>query len=188
MSLSSKSSFRKKILQQRQEIPLPEWHYKSSLISENLQSWSVFQAAEIVLSYFAFRQEVDLSSLISFDKKWAFPRCVDHSLVWHLWQPGNSLATDRYGIQTPQEIAPQLNPKQADLILVPCVACDQDGYRLGYGGGFYDRFFSSLEVSVIPKIGVVFDFALVPKLPRDLWDIPLDFVCTETQFLTITKH
>ena len=85
-----------------------------------------------------------------------------------------------YGIPEPHPTAPTLEPAQVDLILVPCVACDFRGYRLGYGGGFYDRLLSSGEWASKPTIGIVFEFAYLPQLPIDPWDKMLQSVCTET--------
>jgi 5-formyltetrahydrofolate cyclo-ligase len=83
--------------------------------------------------------------------------------------------------------SPTLQPVEVDLILVPAVACDYQGYRLGYGGGYYDRLLSSPEWASKPTIGVLFDFAYLPQLPTDTWDIQLHGVCTETG-LRITKN
>jgi 5-formyltetrahydrofolate cyclo-ligase len=67
-----------------------------------------------------------------------------------------------------------------DLILVPAVACDVRGYRLGYGAGYYDRLLSSSPWRAIPTLGVVFEYARLPSLPQDSWDLPLGGVCSES--------
>jgi 5-formyltetrahydrofolate cyclo-ligase len=69
-----------------------------------------------------------------------------------------------------------------DLILVPAVACDRQGTRLGYGGGYYDRLLSDPAWTNIPTVGVVFDFAYLTYLVADPWDIPLRAICTEHGF------
>jgi len=182
MASSNKVVLRKKLLKQRQELSPAQWQSQSHLICERLQSLALFKEATTVFAYFSFRQEVDLSSLFSLNKNWAFPRCVGRSLVWHLWQPGEALVKDKYGIQTPLETTPSITCTAADLILVPTVACDRRKYRLGYGGGFYDRLLNPLQVSNISTIGIVFDFAYVGELPVDPWDIKLNFVCTPSKF------
>ncbi len=63
---------------------------------------------------------------------------------------------------------------------MPAVACDIRGYRLGYGGGYYDRLLSQAEWQTIPTVGVVFEYARLPNLPRDHWDRPLAGVCSES--------
>ena len=137
--------------------------------------------AQAILGYFSFRQEPDLSSLFNF-KKWGFPRCENNSLTWHFWQQSEPLENNKYNILEPLITAPQVNPQQVDLILVPTVACSYRGYRLGYGGGYYDRFLSSPQWRDITTVGIVFDFAYLPQLPIESWDIKLDYICTESMF------
>jgi 5-formyltetrahydrofolate cyclo-ligase len=180
----NKAELRKEILKQRQTLSKAEWQTKNNLICDRLKTLSLFKQANTIFAYFSFRQEADLSSLFSLEKNWVFPRCVNQSLVWHLWQPGESLITDQYGIQTPRKNSPIIPISSADLMLVPTVACDRQGYRLGYGGGFYDRLLSSAQGSIISTVGIVFDFAYIAQLPVDPWDLKLDFICSETKFLS----
>ena len=177
-----KLALRRAILKQRQSLSTEEWHTKSNLICDRLKNLSVFKEAKTVLAYFSFKQEADLTSLFALDKNWGFPRCVDKSLSWHLWHPGQSLSKGKYGIREPQESAPRIEPQSADLILVPTVACDRQGYRLGYGGGFYDRLLSSIQGSNMTTIGIVYNFAYLQKLPVEPWDRKLDSICTESQY------
>ncbi len=178
-----KSVLRKQILNKRQALSKVKWQTKNQLICDRLISLSLFTQSDTIFAYFSFRKEADLSSLFSLNKKWAFPRCVDKCLIWHLWQPGEVLIKDKYGIQTPLETAPIVSSSSADLILVPTVAYDRQRYRLGYGGGFYDRLLISPQCADIPTIGIGFDFAYFTQLPVDSWDIKLDFICTETKLL-----
>ena len=158
-----KSSLRLKILQRRQSLTFAEWQDKSQQICDRLESNTIFKEAKTILAYFSFRQEADLSPLFTMDKNWAFPRCVGKSLVWHCWQPEEELQTGKYGIQEPLTTAKVISPKSADLILVPMVAGDRNGYRLGYGGGYYDRLLSS-EAFDVTTVGIVFDFAYGDQL------------------------
>ncbi|MBE9169695.1 5-formyltetrahydrofolate cyclo-ligase [Pleurocapsales cyanobacterium LEGE 06147] len=176
----SKTQLRQMLLQKRRSLPKEVWREKSDRLCCQLQSFSLFTRAKTILAYFSFRQEPDLSSLFTDNRRWGFPRCVGQSLAWHLWQSETSLEIGNYGIKEPLSDAPMIAPTEIDLILVPTVACDRRGYRLGYGGGFYDRLLGSPEWSKIPTIGIVFDFAYLPQLPTDSWDIPLDYVATET--------
>lgn len=181
MTQLNKSALRRKILHQRQSLPLTDWQTKSNLIGDRLKAWTVFKEARTILAYFSFKQEADLFSLFELDKNWAFPRCVGKSLVWHSWQLEEELQLGKYGIKEPLTTATIVHPQTADLIIVPTVACNRQGYRLGYGGGFYDRLLSYPECLSIPTVGIVFDFAYLEKLPIDVWDRQLNFVCTETR-------
>lgn len=185
MSQLNKSFLRRTILEQRQSLSVKEWQLKSNLICDRLQTWTQFQAATTIFAYFSFRQEVDLTPLFKLNKNWAFPRCVGQSLVWHLWQPGAKLNRGKYGISEPCETATIVDLTAADLILVPTVAIDNQGYRLGYGGGFYDRLLSTESGLKITTVGIVFDFAHGVQFPKDPWDRSLDFTCTE---MTIVSY
>jgi 5-formyltetrahydrofolate cyclo-ligase len=196
MNQSEKSELRRNIIKQRRSLSEEEWQEKSQTICRNIANSSLFIKAKTVLAYFSFRQEPDLSYLYSEipltplkkeglgisdnSKNWGFPRCVDKSLIWHLWKPEDKLISGKYGIKEPTPDSLIINPHQVDLILVPCVACDEQGYRLGYGGGYYDRLLSSSNWESIPTIGIVFDFAYLPQVPVEAWDKKLDSISTET--------
>lgn len=177
----NKAELRKVLLKKRQAIALEEWQKKSLQLSHQLQNSSWFIEAKTVLAYFSFRQEPDLSSLFAHPKMWGMSRCIGKELYWHHWSPDATLPlqTGGYGILEPHPDAPLIEPEAVDLILVPAIACDHQGYRLGYGGGFYDRLLSSPTWSTKPAIGIVFESAHLPELPRDSWDCPLTAVCTE---------
>lgn len=176
----TKKQLRCNLLQMRCSLSPAIWQEKSDLICKNLQNLPQFQQAKTILAYFSFRQEPNLSILFNLPRKWGFSRCVDKSLVWHLWQPEKTLETGIYGIPEPTADSPLITIAEVDLILLPAVAFDHQGYRLGYGGGFYDRMLSFPEWKNIPKIGIIFDFAYLPQLPVDAWDQTVDGVCTES--------
>jgi len=175
-----KVELRRSLLKTRQFMPVRKWRENSDRICTYLQSSPLFTQAKTVLAYFSFRQEPDLSPLFVDNRRWGFPRCVGDSLMWHICTPGESTSKGAYGILEPHPDAPILQPDEVDLILVPSVACDVRGYRLGYGGGYYDRLLSSSRWAHQPTIGIAFEFAISPELPIDEWDKPLHGVCTET--------
>ena len=182
--MEQKKILRQQFLQQRKALSIQEWQLKSQQICLNLRSNSLFIEARTILAYFSYRREPDLSSLFT-KKQWGFPKCYNNSLSWHFWQPPQRLEANQYNILEPLKTAPLIEPKQVDLILVPTVACDRRGYRLGYGGGYYDRFLNDSLWRKIPTVGIVFDFAYVNQLPIETWDISLNYVCTES---SIIKH
>lgn len=179
---STKPELRKTFLKWRQSIETEVWQAKSQQLCQHLQRLPVFRDAKTVLAYFSVRQEPDLSSLFELPKTWGFPRCVETELTWHQWNPLNALPLKKgaFDILEPHPDSPIISANQIDLILVPALACDRSGYRLGYGGGFYDRLLSLPNWATIPTIGIIFDFAYVTNLPQDPWDQPLHFVSTES--------
>lgn len=177
-----KAALRRSLLQTRQALSLKAWQDKSAQLCHHLQTCPLVVQSQTILAYFSIRQEPDLSSLLLLPYQWGFPRCVGKTLSWHRWSSTDSLPlqTGKYNIPEPHPQAPLLEPQDVDLILVPSVACDHRGYRLGYGGGFYDRLLADPRWATKPTIGIVFEFAYLPELPVEAWDRPLNAVCTET--------
>lgn len=177
-----------------------EWRRKSHDICMQLQQCDRVLNARMILSYVSFRQEPDLVPLLTSlaqgtghrlygdiqnkHRQFALPRCQGKTLIWHLWHPhqASSLVTGAYGILEPNPSWPTVTPQslaKPSILLVPAVACDRQGYRIGYGGGFYDRMLVEPAWASVIKIGIVFDFAYVDALPTDPWDQTLSGVCTD---------
>jgi 5-formyltetrahydrofolate cyclo-ligase len=185
-SMTEKATLRRSLLKQRQTMSQEEWRNSSDRLCTALQQSDLFRRATTVLAYFSIRNEPDLSSLFHLEAyRWGFPRCVGKEIAWHHWSPNETmpLQAGAFGIQEPHPESPMLSADEVDLILVPAVACDRQGHRLGYGGGFYDRFLSTPEWMNKPTIGIVFSHSLLEALPRDDWDCPLTAVCTDATFV-----
>jgi len=182
----TKTELRRSLLQTRKSLSPEAWREKSDRICNHLQNSPLFTQAKTILAYFSFRQEPDLSPLFTTPQKWGFPRCVGKDLSWHIWQPGDALHTGIYGILEPLPDAPKIDQSEVDLILIPALGCDLRGYRLGYGGGYYDRMLSKAEWESKVAIGMIFEFALIAQLPVDSWDQPLHGICTESGHLKST--
>lgn len=104
-------------------------------------------------------------------------------LVFRSWEPGVTLVTSRFGIAEPAADRPEVRPQHA---LVPLLAFDDDGYRLGYGGGFYDRTLALLRADgagPLTAIGVGLEAQRRPALPREPFDERLDWLVTEEAVL-----
>jgi 5-formyltetrahydrofolate cyclo-ligase len=180
----TKKTLRKHLLTQRKAFTPEDWQIKSDAICQNLAQFEWVQKAQTILVYLSHRQEPNLAHLWTHDfahKRWGIPRCVEKSLIWHEWQPAQAqqIRLGAYGILEPISTLPVIDANAVDLILVPAVGCDRQGFRLGYGGGFYDRLLSDPAWANIPTIGIVFEFAYLDRLTPDPWDYPLRAVCTE---------
>ena len=133
----------------------------------------------IIGGYHALPEEADasllLARLVELNCEVAFPRVTDKDqpLDFHHVPDGEVLAPGSFGIPEPLEHWPRARP---GLLLVPLLAFDAQGHRLGYGGGFYDRTLALLKV---PAIGIAYAGQEVASLPRGPHDMALDMVVTE---------
>jgi len=98
----------------------------------------------------------------------------NQQLRFHAWWPGCPMEEDAYGIPKPKD-TPQFEPQ---LLLVPCVGFGPRGYRLGYGGGFYDRTLAELRPQPL-TVGLAYSMGHVPWLQPEPHDVPLDVILTE---------
>lgn len=103
----------------------------------------------------------------------ALPRVQQGTLRYRPWGAHTALSPDDTGIDAPAD-GPDLEPTQLGLLLVPALACDHAGYRLGYGGGWFDRLRSAPAWRAVPALAVLPEGCLREQLPRDPWDVPLD--------------
>jgi len=164
------------------ESMVPEQVRASSLaVCRQLAGWAPLRQAHTVLTYLAFRNELDTSSLFDLLPKvrWLVPRVSDGNLVLHCYDPA-CLVRHRFGMLEPAPQLPTVDPTVVDLVLTPGVAFDRRGCRLGFGGGFYDRF---LPTTGALRVGVTYDSCLVDELPASERDQRMHWVVTPTQMI-----
>ena len=102
-------------------------------------------------------------------------------LVFRAWSPGETLVPGVWDIPAPAASAAEMLP---DVLLVPLLAFDRKGYRLGYGGGFYDRTLAMLRAKKpVIAIGVAYAGQEIPDVPRGSFDQPMDWIMTERETL-----
>ena len=106
-------------------------------------------------------------------------------LLFRAWGPGEETVKRMWGIREPQPDAPEVVP---DLLFVPLLAIDRQGYRLGYGGGFYDRTIAKLrKIKRIIAIGVAYDEQVVDAVPHAAYDEPVDYILTPSGFTAASR-
>jgi len=129
-----------------------------------------------ILLYSAFGTELDPSRLPgSYRANYYLPRVGEQLHIHLLTAP---LIQHSYGMLEPSPGSPEVDPAILEAILVPGLAFDRNGYRIGYGKGYYDRFLSQLRPEVL-TIGLVPEALIVQKIVQDPWDIPVQFLATE---------
>ncbi|MFH2040161.1 MAG: 5-formyltetrahydrofolate cyclo-ligase [Chloroflexota bacterium] len=163
-------------------------HKASLMICRHIETWSFFQDAGAILAYLPMRDEVDLLSLLENNpqKNWLIPRIQPHGhMDFHPYVPGR-LIRHRYGMLEPDPALPVIPADQVELVLTPGLAYDRHGWRLGYGGGFYDRFLSRQHTLV--SLGVTYQALLLPDLPHLEYDVPVKYLVTENGVESSSNH
>jgi len=157
----------------------------SQKICDFLEQWKVFQEAKNILFFAPLPGEVDLLLLaqkaLDQGKKVVFPRVLSREkgiIGAYSVQSLKELKEESFGILEPKPEY-SLDPKKIDLLFIPALGLDLQGNRLGFGGGFYDRF---LPYTSGRKVGVIFSEQTLPHLSADSWDIPLDKGVSEKGF------
>jgi len=155
----------------------------------------LYSAADTIAAYLAFGDEVDLATLVTAAlaerpmKRLTLPRMAPGtvgSLTMHLADM-TDLESPRYGPRQPQSEAPRVRPAELDLVLVPGLAFDRSGGRLGYGRGYYDRLLAQVPHSTA-RIGVSFDALVVDRVPLAGHDATLTHLVTESGLSAIVDR
>jgi 5-formyltetrahydrofolate cyclo-ligase len=178
MVAMDKSKLRETYCGIRESLPEADLAEQSAILCRRLARMTVLGEAETVLTYLAFRNEIDLSLLFELlpDVAWVLPRIEGRRLTLHPYEP-ERLVLHPYGMLEPRADAPVVDPAELDVVLVPGVSFDPRGGRLGFGGGFYDRLL--VRTSAV-RIGVCHDSCLAEQLPCADHDQRMDWVVTPT--------
>ena len=175
-----KSALRSLAEQKRRMLTAEQVTADSARIIAQIEQMSVFQNAKTVMVYYPIHNEVDLRPLVNkyMDQKtFLFPVTHRHSMEVRPYDGEEMMMKGRFGVPEPQT---ETYHGRIDLILVPGVLFDHHRYRIGRGGGYYDRFLSHHSRAV--KIGV--GYAFQPKshsLPHNWFDYKLDRIVTPNQ-------
>lgn len=172
--MMSKEELRQMIRQRKQQCTVGE----SSAIIERLRRHPRFTAAHTLLLYSALPDEVPTQTLIdelaAQGKTVLLPRVVSATgMVLHRYTCQDDLQRGAFGIMEPTGL-PFTDYEAIDVAVIPGMAFDHDGHRLGRGRGYYDRFLA--RVPFIYKIGICFPFQMVGEVPTSENDIPMDDV------------
>ncbi|TCO73130.1 5-formyltetrahydrofolate cyclo-ligase [Marinisporobacter balticus] len=186
-----KKNIRQEILKKREVLSLDQVDAKSQTIFHQLTTLDFYKSAKTVMIYIDFRNEVKthciIEDLLKSNKNVIIPISVPTTkemILSQLLDPKEELVKGTYGILEPKErYIRKVDPAILDLIIIPGVAFDRKGYRIGYGGGYYDRFLDKISEAT-PSIALSFDLQIVDKVPNDSFDYPVDYIITETQILT----
>ena len=174
----NKSQIRKKILKLRKQKKIKKFVFDFDLILNILKKKKV--SAKIIGGYYPYNYEIDILQILEkFEKKKfiiTLPKIKKKSQMnFFQWSTNDPLVINKFGI--PEPISKML--KYPDVLLVPLVAFDKNFNRIGYGGGFYDRYINKIRKrKKVLTIGFAYSFQKVKKIPTNNYDIKLDFIIT----------
>lgn len=151
-------------------------------IAERLLSENAVKNADIILMYASFGSEADTwklaEQLLKRNITLAYPICGDNSeMTFHIVSSVKQLSAGKYGICEPDASLPQPSLTEKSICIVPGLAFTEKGGRLGYGGGYYDRFLAAHKISC--SIALSYESQIAAELPLMPHDIRTDLIVTE---------
>ncbi len=187
--LSDKSALRATYLDRRRGRDSEKRKQMDLEICQTLGASPLLRGADALLIYYPVRGEIDLLPLLevanSLGIPVGFPICgAENSLSFHRVRSLKEMVPGAYKILAPVPRAESILSTRKTLLVVPALCYDRDGYRLGYGGGYYDRFLADF-----PGIscGVAYLEDIREALPRDPYDLPVAYIATQSK-LFCTKE
>lgn len=186
-----KIEMRKDYLARRAAIPQDLRAAWDEKICRAVLASATYRFADTILLFYPIRGEVNvlpiMQAALDAGKKVAFPRChaEDRSMVFHYVTSEADFEEGAFGLREPRETLPAFDPTGMNgknaLCIVPAVLYDRRGYRIGYGGGYYDRFFGKNKPSSIGATlaGVAYGDFVVRSVPHGRFDIAVDVVFSE---------
>ena len=174
----NKSQIRKKILNIRKQKKIKKFIFNFNFIISILKKKKV--SGKIIGGYYPYNHEIDILQILEKFQKKKFtitlPKIKKNSQMnFFQWSTNDPLAVNKFGIPEPiSKIV--IYP---DVLLVPLVAFDENFNRIGYGGGFYDRYIKKIrKQKKVLTIGFAYSFQKVKKIPTNNYDIKLDYIIT----------
>lgn len=188
----AKREVRRRVLAERDAIATTERARLSDIVAQRTLALPEVDRAKTVMVFWSFGSELDTAPLLrglhGRGVIVALPRIVDGALEPRPYRPGDVMTTTTFGALEPASGTP-LDPLEIDAVVVPAVAFDRRGGRVGYGGGFYDRFLPTTRTDAV-RIGVAFGLQLLAPgdaVPAGAFDLRVDIVVTESEVLRITS-
>ena len=180
---STKKELRQKFRAMREGFDEEFIKNASAKACENLLATKEFVNADAVLLYYPIKNEMSPIGVFEVAKKLGksigFPVCADaHSLIFRKVEDLNDLSLSKNGLFEPNESCEALNTDENTICIVPAIAFSKTGHRLGWGGGYYDRFLKNFKGA---SVGISYSATLVDALPCNEHDIPLNMIITESE-------
>ena len=183
-----KSRLKESLLKKRNSLSKEEILERSRKIQKNLFGLKQYSDSKTVMFFVSFNSEVRTHDMVIEalkSKTVAVPKVIHHEIEPSVIIDFSNLVPARFGIPEPIDIM-KIAHKHIDMVLVPGIAFDREGHRIGYGFGFYDKFLAKVPKAV--KIGLAFDFQIVDHVPKETHDIPVDLIVTDKEIIECRKN
>lgn len=180
-----KEYVRSYFLKRRYRLTPPEITEKSRLIADNLERLPLYMRAKRLGFYYPVRNEADTIEVFSRSrgagKEAYFPRVDGTGLTFHRISDLKELKPGKFGIPEPDSTSPGIAPEDLDLILIPGIAFDDSGVRIGYGKGYYDRLLAHIPRE--RRVALAYSLQIADSLPAGETDVPLGLAVTESEII-----
>ena len=175
-----KKTLRRAISEKKSAMTAAEIERRSAALADKLFSTAQYRQAKSVYAYLAFNQEVRTRPIITRawadGKRVAVPKVIGDDMVFVWLDSFDDLVTGGFGVPEPAKGGPVADAGTA-LVLMPGLAFDREGHRVGYGGGYYDRYLSTHPGHT--KVALCYGFQLLDAIEAEEHDIPADLVITD---------
>lgn len=175
-----KRALRREIGAKKRALTAAEIEARSAVLAEKLFATEYYRRARSLYAYLSFNQEVRTRPIIerawADGKRVAVPKVVGGDMVFIWIDSFDSMVESGFGIREPRADGPAADDSRA-LVLMPGLAFDPEGRRVGYGGGFYDRFLAREPDHSL--VALCYDFQLLARLEVEAHDVPVDCVITD---------
>ena len=188
-----KKILRKEMLIKRDNLSEDKRNLLDKKIKEKLINMNFFKQAENIFIYVGFGSEINTADFIKdflkMGKRIFIPRTNIEERTMEAVEISslNNLVKDKYGILEPAKEIKAAGKLDLDLIILPGVVFDTLGGRIGYGGGYYDKYLENLGEK-ISKAALCYDFQLIDKVPIEEHDIKADCIITEKRIITLKQN
>lgn len=189
---AGRRELRERLVERRRALSPPQRMAAAQGLRRSLEQLPEYHTDARVAGYWACGGELPLNLVIpplqSRGQQFLLPLLQpDRQLRFAPWAPGDAVQPNRYGIPEPVAPSEWFAPFQLDLVLLPLLAFDRHGHRLGSGGGYYDRSFGFLQDQARPTepllVGIAYDFQELDAIAAERWDVPLDYIATDRELI-----
>lgn len=181
----AKLALRKQMRSVRAALPAEACDTRSSEIAKRVLALPEMKKAAIVLAFASIGNEVRTRPIIDtlhrVGTRIALPRIIEGGLSLHEVKPDTELVEGAFSVPEPPADALAVQASEVDFALIPALAVDPHGYRIGYGGGYYDKLLPSLVAA--STCAIAYDFQLIAEVPRLPFDAAVDLIVTDARVI-----